>query len=323
MLEKEIAEVQMKKISCFLLICMFGCTAPKDTRDHDSVQYVHKYGTPITYNEWYEYGQSGKIMTHLENGILMVENFENGILHGDKTYSYPHDSVIEKKEVYEKGKLLKVIYYHPSNLPMSQVEFLGKNMIKETKWSKFGFPHLIETYNKGYLVEGEYFCSKGNLIAKVSNGSGVKFDRDFDGTLLKKDIIEKGNVVLSIEFYEDYFPKTITSFDRNEIHGVQKRFLPKGEPASEEAYYYGQLHGMCVKYEEGQVISTANFKKGKKSGIERIFTLDGDLIQDIQWENGIKHGPSTHYENGNESVEWYFEGEPSTQLFFEQKQIIK
>ncbi|NGX31566.1 MAG: hypothetical protein K940chlam8_00940 [Chlamydiae bacterium] len=302
-------------------VLMMGCTASKDTQDQDSVQYVHKYGTHITFDEWFEYGQSGQIITYLDNGVQMTEAYESGILHGDRTFSYPNDSAAEKTEVYHKGKLQKIIYYHPSNLPVAQTEFLGRNGIRETKWSRFGFPHVIEVYRKGRLVEGEYYCSKGNLISQIKNQKGVRLDRDFNGTLLKKEIVEDGIVTLSIAFYEDLFPKSITTFDKREIHGIRKIFLLGGEPVSEEAYEYGTLHGISLNFQDGHLIHSISYRRGKKSGLEKLFSIDGELIKEISWKNGSKHGPSKSYSEGNETVEWFFEGEPATQILYEQKTV--
>jgi antitoxin component YwqK of YwqJK toxin-antitoxin module len=314
----------MKKLTWFIFPCcftflFFGCTAPKDTRDQDSVQYVHKYGTNITSDEWYEYGQSGQIITHLDNHIQLAESYENGILHGDRTLSFPNDSTVEKKEVYDHGKLKKIIFYHPSNLPLSQTEFLGKSGICETKWSSKGYPHVIETYQNGKLIEGQYFNQKGALESKVKNQSGVRMERDFNGTLLKKEIVEDGLVTLSITFYEDLFPKTITTYDKRQIHGMRNTYLPKGEPQSQEAYSHGVLHGPATTFSGGSPIHFISYKQGKKWGIEQIFSNEGDLIKETTWHNGIKHGPATFIQDGRETVEWFWEGEPATQVFFEQK----
>ncbi len=57
-----------------------------------------------------------------------------------------------------------------------------------------------------------------------------------------------------------------------------------------------QLHGEALDYfENGQLRSSVNFEHGKQSGPFKLFSDDGQLLEEGMLKNGLRHGPFTVY----------------------------
>jgi len=86
----------MKRSSLFLIplcnVLLIKCqTSNKDKNDNVvSQRYIHKYGYDVSKEEWESTGYPGQVVTTLRNGVTLTSSYENGVLHGPTTYTFPH-----------------------------------------------------------------------------------------------------------------------------------------------------------------------------------------------------------------------------------------
>ncbi len=85
-----------------------------------SQKFVHKYGFDVSEEEWENRDQEGQIVSMLKNGVKIVHSYENGLLHGSTTYTFPHSAVVEKLLVYNQGTLLKEVLNDANGTPISE-----------------------------------------------------------------------------------------------------------------------------------------------------------------------------------------------------------
>src|SRR5688572_25453518 len=94
-----------------LPVLLAGCFSSDSGNPIVSQTFHHKYGFDVTAQEWKERAQDGQIISVLKDGVKVSRSYENGVLHGPTTYSFPHSTVIEKTEIYDQGTLLKEIVH--------------------------------------------------------------------------------------------------------------------------------------------------------------------------------------------------------------------
>lgn len=119
----------MKRYSLLLIpmlgSLLVGCqTSNKDKNDNVvSERYIHKYGYDVSKEEWESTGYPGQVVTTLRNGVTVTSSYENGILHGPTTHTFPHSKTTESLNIYERGNLVKKTTYDIRGIPQKEQVF--------------------------------------------------------------------------------------------------------------------------------------------------------------------------------------------------------
>ncbi len=312
----------MKKTPAFLAIVMAstlltGCNNHKEN-DVVSQRYIHKYGYAVSKEEWEGRDYPGQVITTTREGVTIATSYENGVMHGPSTQTYPDSQIIESYKFYNQGDLVKEVAYDNKGMPIREEVQLSPSRHSITLWYAEGTPMSIEEYANKELLQGEYFTTANDVESRVEKGDGLRIRRDQQGLLLAKDQFEAGYMTKSETFYPSGAPESISHFAMNLYHGEKSVFAATGEPISVEQWENGQLHGVSTFFKNGTKNISITYYKGNKHGPE-VHYLDGDAIsQEIHWFNNRKHGSTTFYIDGNPQSEWYYDGEQVSQKKFEE-----
>ncbi len=314
----------MKNISLLLatgLLVLCAC----QHRKSDSVvsqQYIHKYGYAVSQAEWEERNYPGQIVSYLEDGVVLTETYENGILHGPTTRTYPNSQTVQEYRLYNQGVVVKTITYSSKGMPVEEIAQLSPTRSRLTRWYQDGVPMLIEEYSGDELLEGQYFSPTHEVESSIVKGQGTRLERTEGGTLVAKSVYEEGYTVKKETFYPTGTPESIAFYYKNKLSGEKKTFSQTGEPLATEEFLDDMLHGKATYYANGNRFLEAMYRFGVKHGLERHF-IDGVIVgQEIAYENGFQHGPSTFFLDHDTKVQWFYEGrEVSKRKFHELSEL--
>ncbi|GAB4186210.1 MAG: toxin-antitoxin system YwqK family antitoxin [Simkaniaceae bacterium] len=286
-----------------------GCRNTSRSNEQVITQrFIHKYGYDVSKEEWENERYPGQVITTLRNGVTMTASYEEGILHGLTTYTYPYSHTIQSQYLYERGNLIKKTSFDIRGVPTQEELFLSPVYVKVTKWYAKGTPRSVEEYENGALVEGEYFSLSNETEAKVQNGFGERIERDEYGKLLCKENYENSAKILVTTYYPNGTPHMQIPYLNGKIHGERKVFAQTGEPLQIENFHNGILDGLSTYFQNGTKYLEISFVDGKRHGMERHF-IDGEtLVEETKWEHDFKHGPSIVYSDGFSRTQWFFNG---------------
>lgn len=275
-----------------------------------SQRYIHKYGFDVSKNEWNERESDGKVVTLLENGVKVTESFENGVLHGPSSYTFPQSNTPEKIAIYDQGTLMKEVINDKKGVPIQEVAYEFDNRKVVTFWDQNGAPLSVEEYENDSLVEGSYYNSLGEVESTIENGTGLRVKRDRLGKLLLKDQMEKSNLVQRITFHPNGEIESISQFDNYLLHGEQKIFTPNGDLNMITQWNKGVLDGQKICYRDGIPFLEIPYANGKKNGVEKRFDDEGRLISETAYMDDLKHGPSIAYIGKESKTNWFYKDKP-------------
>lgn len=311
----------MKRLTLSLAaIALLGMTACQDQNNDVVVmeKYVHKYGYTVSKEEWNAKKYPGQVITTMRDGVTVTATYEDGLLHGPSTNTYPHSQTVESYYLYSKGSLAKEIKYDIRGIPQKEVIYQSPSISTTTLWFEAGTPRSIEEYESGELLSGQYFSSSNETEARVVNGNGERVNRDLSGTLLSKEFIENSAVTSRQAFHSNGTPESIANYENGRLHGEMRTFNLSGEPESIEHYVDGKLQETSIYFKNGCKFMEIAYEEGKKQGDE-IHYIDGDVVsQKIHWEHDKKHGPSTFYVDGVAHTKWYYNGNLVKQARYEE-----
>jgi antitoxin component YwqK of YwqJK toxin-antitoxin module len=303
----------MRRIVTPLLGCVIlflaGCRGNQQENNVVSQRYVHKYGYAVSKDEFEQRKYPGQVITVLKTGVTVTATYENGVLHGPSTHTFPNSQTVESYFLYNQGNLVKQILYDIHGMPLREEIQLSPTRFASTKWYSDGTPMSTEEYAGAELVEGQYFSRQNDIESRVEKGKGLRTLRDIQGILHAKEEIEQGYVVKRETFYTNGSPESISFFVKGALHGEKKSFAENGEPLAVKEYVSGKLHGKTTFYKNGVRTVEIHYLDGMKNGLE-IHYMDGDIVsQEILWENDRKHGPSKYYVEGIAQVEYFYDGQ--------------
>lgn len=275
-----------------------------------SQRYIHKYGFDVSKNEWNDRESDGKVVTLLENGVKVTESFENGILHGPSSYTFPQSNIPEKIAIYDQGTLMKEVINDKKGVPIQEVAYEFDNRKVVTFWDQNGAPLSVEEYENDSLVEASYYNSLGEVESTIENGTGLRVKRDRMGKLLLKDQMEKSNLVQRITFHPNGEIESISQFDNYLLHGEQKIFTPNGDLNLIAQWDKGTLNGHKICYRDGIPFLEIPYVNGKKNGVEKRYDDEGKLISETAYMDDMKHGPSIAYKGKETKTDWFYKDRP-------------
>lgn len=279
-----------------------------------SSTYVHRYGVSVPSDFWEEAGQHGQVMSTLADGVVITRTYEGGLLDGDTTYSFPHSSQMEKRETYVQGKLVKEIVYFFDGTPRQETVFdplSGVNTV--SVWYLNGTPKSVEHTSGNRILEGEYYTLQNQRDAHVEGGEGTRLIRDDYGQLLSTDTIRQGQLCLRTTYFPNGSPRESITYVDGLVSGEKRTYYPAGEPNSVEQWCDGSQHGVTLLYQHGEVYAEVPYVNGQKQGIEVRYRDGTEIVQEVNWERGRMHGPSTTYVEECATTDWYHMGSPCTE----------
>jgi antitoxin component YwqK of YwqJK toxin-antitoxin module len=283
-----------------------------------SQRYVHKYGYDVSRDEWSAESYPGHVLTTLRDGKTITEPYEDGLIHGARTETYPHSQTIQTLEQYEKGNLSKRISFNVRGVPQKEELFRGENHVIITTWYPNGTPKSSEEFTDNILINAQYLNTSNETDSRIENGTGERTIRNQSGDVLSKEVFNNYLLTYIETYYPNNTPHTTTSFENNLLHGEKKEFAMTGEPICVEHYYKGLKHGLSTYYQNGYKYSEVPYAHGHKNGIERHY-IDGELIcEETEFHDGIKQGSSVLYCDGSAKTTWYFENQIVSRSKYEQ-----
>lgn len=283
-----------------------------------SESYVHRYGMEIPVEEWQEYGESGKVVSTLKNGVTVTKAFAGGVLDGETQYTFPHRENVQKIEHYRDGDLLRDQQFYPSSLVRQERDFTIPGLVTVKTYYNHGQLRSTESFQGERLVQGKYYNLSQNMESGVEEGIGKRTNRDEFGLLESVDQIQDGSLAVRTTFYSNHVPKAHISYQGGVVNGTVKTFMPGGEPKTIEEWSRGVQEGITTEYREGEKAAEIPYAAGAKNGVERRFSEAGQrVVEEVTWRNNIQHGPALHYVNGQVVTDWYFNGQKVTKGAFD------
>lgn len=279
--------------------------------------YVHRYGVPVSQEDWNASGNHGQIVTTLGNGVVVTKSYSAGILDGETTFSYPHSSSIEKVESYVNGILQKESSFYLSGASRQEIVYNTPQNRTSTSWYESGIPKSKEQQQGNLLFQATYYGMNNQLDSEVSNYSGTRTQRDDYGQLISIDTIDKGLITLRATYHPNNTPKELVPFVNNQVHGLVKTFYPGGEPRTIEEWKNGVQAGLTTEFLNGEKVGDCIFVDGKKQGTEHKYRDGHNIVQEITWVNGQKHGPSINFVGNITKTDWYWQGKQISKANYE------
>lgn len=295
-----------------------SCDEGKNNKNVISQRYIHKYGYDVSQEEWNTQQYPGQVLTTMRDGKTITESFEDGLLHGSKTETYPHSQTIQTLENYERGHLVRRISYSVRGIPEKEEVFKSAKHVLITNWYPSGSPKAKEEYKDKVLINGWYYSVANETDSRIENGTGEKTVRNQTGDMLSREVFNNYRVTYVETYYPNNTPSTMTSYENGRIHGEKKHFSMSGDPIFIEQYSNGLKHGLCTYYQNGYKYLEVPYSNNYKDGVERHY-IDGEVVvEETEYKDGIKHGPSIVYCDGSARTTWFFESQKVSRPKYEQ-----
>ena len=303
-------------VSC-ILFAATGCMNKNQCNDVVKETYIHNYGVPMAKADWEKQGHDGKVVQLKKDGITVTRSLENGVLNGETTYTFPNSSTIHRVEEFRCGICISKRENYPSGVPMREEIYEGINSTKFLRWYSDGSPASTECYEGSLLTKGEYRTPLNAIESSVSNGFGTRICRSSEGDLCFKDVIQNGQMVERITYFQNGDPSTITPYESENIHGMRLTYLPGGLPNTAEQWKCGFQDGITVVYQNGEKYAEVPYHKGRKNGVEYRFRDGSLLVEEVTWRDNLQHGERKIYVDGATTTEWYHQGDLVSRNAFE------
>ncbi|HEY4254984.1 MAG TPA: toxin-antitoxin system YwqK family antitoxin [Chlamydiales bacterium] len=294
-----------------------GCFSADTGNSIVSQKFVHKYGFDVSPQEWTARAQDGQIVATLKNGVKITSSYENGVLHGPTTHTFPNSSVVEKLELYDHGILLKEVAHDADGIPMREEVYEFDNRKIITLWDPKGAPISIEEYKGDLLLEGKYFNPSHDLEGQVAQGNGERVKRDREGLLILRDSFEKGNMVSRTSFHPNGQVHTISHYSDLSLDGEQLKFTASGKPLMKLHWNHGVLDGIKTVYRNGIKVAEIPYVNGQKHGLETHCDDLGNLTAEIEWKQDKKHGSSKLHSEEATEEDWFYKGQAVSHQSFD------
>ncbi len=291
---------------------LLTCCQSNQDGDILSQQFVHKYGFNVSEKEWDERSQDGQAIAVLKDGVKVTRSFENGVLHGTTTYTFPNSAVVERLLVYDQGSLLKEVIQDELGIPIREelFEFDDRKII--THWDEKGAPLSIEEYDDELLQDGKYFTADHELEAQVESGFGMRVKRDRTGSRLYADRIHDGIIAERTSYHPNGQVHSISRYHDYQLHGEQVKYTASGKPLMKLSWNHGILDGCKTIFRNGGKIAEIPYVSGQKHGVELHYDDLGNLTAEIEWKTDKKHGTSQFHSEESTEVEWFYKGQAVT-----------
>ena len=295
-------------ILIFLILMTTACARHHNSDVVDET-YVHKYGITVPRDDWNSRGMHGHVITKLNNGVTITKTYVAGVLNGESTYSFAHSETVEKIETYAEGILVKDLTHYRSGGPRQEIQYLSPSTKTVKVWYESASPQCIEHYQDDQLIEAVYTTPSNQLESTINNGEGTRINRDQYGQLVSQDEIESGQLVCCITYHSNGTPKEITPYQNGKPEGLRKTFLPTGEPNTIEEWVNEKQHGTTIIFQNGEKIAEVPYFNGIKNGVEKRYTNETLVVEEVTWKNDLRHGPTHTYVGTTKNTQWFIQGQ--------------
>lgn len=311
----------MKKVT-FILFSLAICSSGCIKRIHDPHEvvdqsYIHRYGVPVEETRWQSQGSSGQVVTTLKSGVVVSSCYNEGVLHGDTSYTYPHSDLVERTEFYQSGELQKHVSYYRNGAPSQEVSNISPISQKIVAWYDNGAPQSTEIHENGLIISGEYYDSTHRPDSKVDNGNGFRTRRDAFGHIQGTDTVVEGIVVSTRTFHPNGAVKEEIPYFNNQVHGQLKTYHPDGVPISIQTWADGEQTGTTRYFENGELISEVPYVQGVKEGVEKRYRNGKVVVAETSWSNDQRHGPSSSYIGEVAKTDYFYQGNPVSRSVYD------
>lgn len=310
----------MQKLVLVLLAVgsLTGCARRlNDPQEVLGQSYVHRYGVPVAADNWTAQGESGKVVSTLKNGVVVSRSYNQGVLEGDTTYTYPHSDLIASVETYSQGQLLKEMSYYRNGTSSEQTTYVSSDTRLVEGWYDNGSPQKSETYQNELLLKGDYYTLDNQIENHVENSSGTRTRRDRFGNLISIDTINDGLVSLSTTYHSNGTVKSKIPYANGKIDGQLRTFMPAGEPATVETWSQGEQTGITTLFENGEKIAEVPYLNGVKNGVELRYRNGDTVVGRVTWSQDVQHGPNVTTIGDITTTDYFYQGNPVTKAVFE------
>lgn len=304
-----------------LAILTTGCTSYQSCCNKEDVvyeTYEHRYGVPLSPDDWTARGQDGRVVTTRKDGVVEVKTYDKGVLDGETTYTFPHREIIQKREMYRQGQLVQETYNRPSGSPQRQVTYNSSpSNYTVINWYESGVPQCKEEYADGSLTHGEYYTLNNHLESAVEGSNGRRCRRDDFGQLLSVDEIENGQMTTRTTYYANGAPESVSPYINGVVQGDCRTYYPGGEPKTVEKWTNGKQEGITIVFENGEKVAEVPYKNGQRQGIEKRFRGEDLLVEEVTWVDNQRTGPSYSYVGDATKTDWYFQDAQVTKRVYD------
>ena len=269
--------------------------------------YIHRYGVPLEPQDWSDRGQDGQVVAMRKDGVTVTHSYDGGILHGECSHSFPYREAIQKKDIYDQGRLVQKVDYYYSGFPRQQIIHESPTEYSLSNWYESGAPQCCERYENEHLVHGEYYQPTSEIETRVEEANGSRTRRDGQGKLLSVDGIHNGQMVVRTTYHPNGAPASVSPYVNRVVEGQRRTFLSGGEPATIEEWKNNVQHGKTIVFDHGDKSAEVPYVNGNKHGMERRYNEDQTLVQEVTWVQGKQQGPSRTYAGNTTTVDWYFD----------------
>jgi len=301
----------------FISLGLVSCGTSVNSETVLSQKYIHKYGFTVDETEWNQRDGDGTIESFLASGVRVTKNFENGMLHGASTYTYPYSTTLEKTYLYDQGELLKEIRHDRRGVPMHgfTYEFDSRRVI--THWDVNGAPMRIEEYEGELLWHATYFTPSNEIEAKVENGDGKRIKRSREGDLLLSDVISNGLLSTRTTYHKNGEVHMVSHFNDYELDGTQTIMAENGTLYMKNHWDQGVLNGTKTSYRDGEKLLETPYADGIIEGTQKRYDEEGKLLSEIAYKDNMMHGETVHHTGKSKYSEWFYLGHPINHTRFE------
>ena len=291
----------------FSLVCITSCQSHRSSCDEVVCETVHRYGVPLEPDDWSARGQNGQVFSMRKDGVAVMRTYEEGILQGECTYSFPYRETVQKREIYGQGQLTQELVYDSNGLPWQQTSFISPKRQTVITWYESGAPKSHEELEGGLIVKGEYYNLQQQVESRVEDANGLRTYFDNQGQLKSIEQVQKGQLISSTSYHPCQTPAAITSYKNGQIEGQRRTYLTGGEPATIEEWKNNKQHGNTILFEQGEKVADVSYVNGYKQGIERRYRGEDTVAQEIHWVQGKKQGSCVNYFGTTSQTDWYFQ----------------
>lgn len=312
----------MKTFTYGLLFLCLACSTYTDSQSTPTTTYIHKYGVPVSKAEWEKRGRDGSVIETLDSGAELTQKYEDGVLHGVCTTTFPYRNTIDTLEEYDRGKLVRKVVHYSSGLPKREETYSVADHKTIKGWYEEGTPQFVETYFRDMLVTGAYHNKENDIDARVEDGSGTRIYRDAFGQRVYQDAMENGLIQTRTRYHISGTPESITPYVEGLAHGQKRIFSPAGEPIATETWVDGEQTGITTLYDNGERIAEIDYVAGKKHGQERRYRSNV-VVEEQTWANNMRHGPTKVTADGQNRILWHHRGKAVSKLTFDELEEVR
>jgi antitoxin component YwqK of YwqJK toxin-antitoxin module len=309
----------MRRFSSLLLLILTAasCVTQPDCSDILDQQWVHPYGVGVPRYYWEETGQSGKIITTLNQGIVCTESFYLGVLEGETTYTFPFSTEIERVQIFSHDQIKQETIYYRSGAMYRQVVYNPSEHHLVTEWYENGQLKSYEKFAGDLIAYGEYYDPYGHRLSYIEDGNGSRMYRDDEGLIVSIDSYKNGEIDYTSTYYPNGSLRDVIPYKNGLVEGLRKTYYSGGEPNTIETWSCGCQCGITTVFVDGQKSEEIPYVGGVKHGVGRVYEDGTFVIQEKTWKNDLLHGPCHTYIEGLKTTDWYYKAHKVTKGYYD------